>query len=156
MLYRRKFIGGILQIFGGKLANIDLQKYLLLATSMQEKPLYEFTPYKYGCFSFTSYCDRRAMVRDKLIKPLDDRWEVDSAAGDFLPMLSQEDRRILSYVKDNYGKLAGDELIRFVYKKFPYYTIKSEIADQFLDEEEIRKKQGKVLSKIKSCLFHRL
>jgi len=51
MLYRRKFLGGLLQIFGGKLANIDLQKYLLLATDMQEKPLYEFTPYKYGCFS---------------------------------------------------------------------------------------------------------
>jgi len=149
MLYRRKFIGGLLQIFGGKLANIDLQKYLLLATDMQEKPLYEFTPYRYGCFSFTSYCDRRAMARDRLIKSLDERWEID-AKNDYLMMLNEEDRSILESIKNNFGKLTGDKLIKYVYDNYPYYTIKSEIANQFLSDEEIKKNKEKYSHKTKA------
>ncbi len=140
MLYRRKFLGGLLQIFGGQLSNVDLQKYLMLATEMQKKPLYEFTPYKYGGFSFTSYCDKRAMTKNGVIKS-SDGW-VDDSDVDYFPELSPKDQSILLEVKNSYGNMTGDELVKYVYKKFPYYTINSEIAHKFLTTDEINRNKN--------------
>jgi len=140
MFYRRRFLGGLLQIFGGRLSNVDLQKYLMLATDMQNKPLYEFTPYKYGCFSFTSYCDKRAMTKSGMIKS-SDGWVV-SRDIDYFSELSPEDQSILIEVKNNYGNMTRDELVQHVYKKFSYYTINSEIADKFLTTDEINRNKN--------------
>lgn len=145
MLYRRKFLGGLLQIFGGRLSNIDLQKYLMLATDSQDKPLYEFTPYKYGCFSFTSYCDKRAMIRDKIIKS-DEKWIINDNV-DYHSLLTRQDQEILFKTKINYGKLVGNKLIKYVYEKYPYYTINSEIAEQLIGRQKLKNNREKYLLK---------
>ncbi|WP_022708770.1 hypothetical protein [Bartonella bovis] len=59
---RQKLLLALLQEFGGCLSNIDFQKYLFLFTQWEEKQSYEFVPYKYGCFSFQSYADKRKLI----------------------------------------------------------------------------------------------
>ncbi|OQB04378.1 MAG: hypothetical protein BWY19_01205 [bacterium ADurb.Bin212] len=153
MLYRRKFLGGLLQIFGGKLANIDFQKYLMLATEMQSKPLYDFTPYKYGCFSFTSYCDKRAMARDRMITQ-DDCWALsDNDEVDYFSLLTKEDKEIILYTKNKYGRLTGNDLVKLVYEKHPFYTINSEIAEKLIGANKLRENREKYFGQQEKGLF---
>ena len=63
MNYRQKTLLGLLKAFKGRLPRRDFQKYLFLFTQEFEKqPSFEFVPYKYGCFSFQSYADKRRLV----------------------------------------------------------------------------------------------
>ena len=57
MLYRRKIILSLLQLFEGELEKIRLQKLLFLFTQQQAKAEYDFVPYKYGCFSYSANAD---------------------------------------------------------------------------------------------------
>ena len=56
-------------------SNMDFQKLLLLYTQECEmKPTYEFVPYKYGGFSFTSYADKRRLTKAGLLVQDDQQW----------------------------------------------------------------------------------
>ena len=57
---RQKRLLCLLDALGGDVGNLDFQKLLLLFCSggTVGQP-YEFVPYKFGAFSFTSYADRR-------------------------------------------------------------------------------------------------
>jgi uncharacterized protein YwgA len=57
MLYRRKIILGLIEVFGGTVDKLCLQKMLFLLSQQQEKPVYEFIPYHYGGYSFTAQWD---------------------------------------------------------------------------------------------------
>jgi uncharacterized protein (DUF488 family) len=127
----------LLQAFSGRLSNTNLQKYLFLYT--QEYPSiksYEFVPYKFGCFSFQSYADRRKLTELCLLKPQKDFWELDGEI-DYLAQIRTEERRTLIMFMDKYTSLNGDQLIREVYRQYPYYAIKSEIADKLMDSGEL-------------------
>ena len=62
MFYRRKLILSILELFGGEMSKINLQKILFLVTNRQVKPAYDFIPYKYGAYSYSANADLTAMV----------------------------------------------------------------------------------------------
>ena len=63
MNYRQRTLVRLLRAFGGHLPRLDLQKYLFLYNSeFQKEPDFEFVPYKFGCFSFQSYADRRRLI----------------------------------------------------------------------------------------------
>lgn len=135
LLYRHKILLGILQAFGGNLSSTNLQKYLFLFTQMcQKEKSYEFVPYQYGCFSFQSYADRRKLVQEGILTAKES-WVV-SRDHDFIGMLDESDRRKITLFAKNYHDIKGDDLVRKVYKKFPYYAIKSEIASELMNTEE--------------------
>ena len=91
MYYRRKFILALLQLFGGQLDNLNLQKLLFLATRKQEKKSYDFVPYKYGCFSFQANQDLMTMVkRGNLIKE-GNTWNIVDKE-DYNALLKKEDK----------------------------------------------------------------
>ncbi len=54
MLYRRKIILALIDVFGRTIGKLHLQKMLFLLSQRQEKPIYEFIPYHYGGYSFTA------------------------------------------------------------------------------------------------------
>ena len=57
LFYRAKGMLVLLEAFGSRIGKIDFQKYLFLWTREQDEPIYDFVPYKYGCFSFQSCRD---------------------------------------------------------------------------------------------------
>lgn len=59
LFYRKKLLLAVLESFGGSINNIKFQKYLFLIMEKLNKKYYHFVPYKYGCFSFESYNDKR-------------------------------------------------------------------------------------------------
>ena len=136
MYYRRKVILSLLQVFGNELNKTDFQKYLFLFTRMQEKPSYDFVPYKYGCFSFQSLADKRTMEKYGLLAQ-DNKWEkIDKK--NYIDELTPDDRKNIIEFKERYGKLKGKELIRYVYSNYPYYAIKSTIANEMLTPSQYK------------------
>jgi len=63
MYYRRKIILTLIERFGGELKSTDFQKLLLLFTRRQQKPAFEFVPYKFGAFSFRVRADKGTVIK---------------------------------------------------------------------------------------------
>lgn len=133
MFYRQKLILGLIQSFGGQLDNIDFQKYLFLYNSIcyiKEKQLFDFVPYKYGCFSFQSYEDIRSLRESGFIE--DSKIALKNSDIDFLGTLTKDDQKKLAYFKQQFANKKGRDLVRYVYEKYPYYTINSKIFDKVI------------------------
>ena len=135
LFYRQKVLLGILQAFGGSLTSLNLQKYLFLFSALcQKEKSYEFVPYKYGCFSFQSYADRKKLVQQGILCSADD-WTI-TCEYDFLGMLEPGDRQKIELFADKFRNTKGNALVREVYRKYPYFAIKSEIAGKLMTDDE--------------------
>ena len=64
MFYRRKIILALIQLLGGELEKIRIQKLLFLYSQKKKNPEYEFIPYKFGCYSFSAKADLNTMVKN--------------------------------------------------------------------------------------------
>ncbi len=134
MFYRRKLLISLLSQLGGKASSTDFQKLLFLVARRQAEPSYDFVPYRYGCFSFQSYADKRKLVAGGVLEDSED-WRLLSSGEDYRKELLGRDREAIAVV----GRSAprGDELVSAVYREFPYYAIRSEIAARVLNAEEL-------------------
>lgn len=137
MLYRRKVILAILETWVEAVPLTDFQKILLLFTKKQENSAYDFVPYKYGGFSFTSYVDRRFMIKQGLLLNNDRRWIKGNISKTYDSVLNPKDQIILRNLYKSTSHLKGNELVRHVYRAHPYYAIKSEIAEKLLNKHEL-------------------
>jgi hypothetical protein len=63
MFYRRKIILALLEVFGGRLEKINIQKLLFLLCNKQQRPEYDFIPYLFGSFSHSAKADLFTMVQ---------------------------------------------------------------------------------------------
>ena len=54
---RKKILLAILEKMGGYVSAICMQKYLYIFTRIGGEKIYDFVPYKYGCFSFQANQD---------------------------------------------------------------------------------------------------
>ncbi|MDZ7718340.1 MAG: DUF488 domain-containing protein [Balneolaceae bacterium] len=135
MYYRRKILLSLLEVFDNELEKIRLQKLLLLFTQKQEKPAYDFVPYKFGCFSFHANADLHTMTKYEQVSKQKKKW-VRTEKKSWLNELKSEDRQVLFEIKKDYGNKSVQELLEITYKNYPYYALNSTIIDDVLEEEE--------------------
>ena len=152
MFYRRKVLLSLMEIFEGELEKIRLQKLLLIFTHMQEKPSYDFIPYKFGCFSFSANADLNAMVRKGVINDENNRWKKEHSEC-YSIQLRKKDQTILQYVKNKFKAYSINDLIRYTYLNYPFYAINSQIAEDRLSEEELKKVKAAAPCKTNSVLY---
>jgi uncharacterized protein (DUF488 family) len=138
MFYRRKIILALLQLFDGELDKIRLQKLLFLFTQKQTKAVYDFVPYKFGCFSFSANADMTAMVKRCFLIE-DEKSFQKKDPTDYLKQLKPADLKLLQEIKTNYGKMSANALMKHTYMNFPFYAIKSEVAENILTKDELEK-----------------
>lgn len=138
MFYRRKIILALLEIFGGQLEKIQLQKLLFLFTKRQTKPDYEFIPYKYGCFSYSANADLTTMVTKGFLVDKDSRL-LRADKTSYFKVLKEEDRKLLADIKRSYGGMDSNALMRHTYLNYPYYAINSIKAKEILSPDELKK-----------------
>jgi uncharacterized protein (DUF488 family) len=138
MFYRRKIILAMLQLFDGHLDKIRLQKLLFLFASKQTKAEYDFIPYKYGCYSYSANADMTAMVTRGFLTE-DEKTFSKKDPTDYLKQLKPADLKLLQEVKASYGKMSANALMKHTYINFPFYAIKSEVAENILSQEELEK-----------------
>ena len=138
MFYRRKIILALLQVFGGRLEKINLQKLLFLVCQKQKEPDYEFIPYLYGCYSHSAKADLYTMVKKGFLEE-DDTSYSKKDGKNYLSLLDEGDKKLVAQANLLYNKLDADGLMKLTYKNFPYYAINSTTAQRLLSKEEIDK-----------------
>jgi hypothetical protein len=137
---RQRLLLSLLDSLGDSVAAIDFQKLLFLFThEFEDSPSYEFVPYKFGCFSFTSYADKRKLVAKGLLADDETRWRL-TKDGRAEARKRHELEEALSAFNERYTGLHGDELVRNVYKRYPYYAIRSEVVDRVVKSQADRKR----------------
>lgn len=142
LYYRRKILLALLEAFGGKLTAKSLQKYLFLFTRKQEIKAYDFIPYRYGCFSFQANQDIVTLGNYGYLgitETDNGRFITLKDQKNYATLLDLFDRQLLIDIKTEFGDLSQQELIHFTYVNYPYYAIKSSIANQILTPEELQK-----------------
>jgi len=132
MLYeRQKHLLALVNALGGEVGGLDFQKLLLLyCLEMEASPSYDFVPYKFGGFSFTSYADKRSLIGKGLLADENRIWKL-TPEGRVVPITVSILAAMSRFAKHHAG-LRGDALISEVYRRHPYYAIRSEIAEQVL------------------------
>ncbi len=136
---RQKKLLALVSALGGEAGNLDFQKLLLLyCLEAEETPAYEFVPYKFGGFSFTSYADKRRLIEKGLLADEDRTWKL-TLDGQRTASAYSAGTRLNQFVKQ-YEGLRGDALIVEAYKRHPYYAIRSEIVERVLagDDDSIQ------------------
>jgi uncharacterized protein (DUF488 family) len=113
-----------------------MQKLLFLLSEEFQLPAYDFIPYKFGCFSIQSYADKRNMIRDGFLLSNEHEWRLANEALLTRFHLVSEDKCKIDLLHSRYSSLKGDELIRHVYLKYPYYATKSEIVGKILSPSQ--------------------
>lgn len=136
MLYdRQKTLLALLDALGGNVGNLDFQKLLFLyCHELQETPSYEFVPYRYGGFSFTSYADKRRLIERGLLADEERAWKLTKAGSEAASVASAVRQKIERFAQ-HYEGVRGDALVAEAYRRHPYYAIRSEMAERLLANE---------------------
>jgi uncharacterized protein (DUF488 family) len=145
MFYRKKITLALIEIFGGEIDKLKFQKLLFLLSELQSNPLYHFVPYKYGCFSFTANLDITSLINKGIILEKNNKLIKLDKNKTFFEEIKNEDKEILIKIKNEFEKFSTEDLIKYTYNNFPYYAIKSEIKNKYLNQKEIDKFQEKKL-----------
>lgn len=131
---RQRQLLQLLDALGGSAKNLDFQKLLFLyCQELTSGRPYDFVPYKYGAFSFTSYADRRKLVERGLLTNDENSWRLTDEGRDTVGGTS--DVPLKAFVRQ-YRSRRGDALVAEAYRRFPYYAIRSEIADRVLAHDQ--------------------
>ena len=152
MFYRRKIILALLQTFDGRLEKIRLQKLLFLVCKKQEIPTYEFIPYRYGCYSYSANADLTTMVTKGFLSEDKNAFQKKDKLS-YIKKLEEKDQRIIAEIKNLYGRMSANALIKHTYVNFPYWAINSEIATTVLSSPELEKVTQNKTTGTKTTLF---
>ncbi|PDW02935.1 DUF488 domain-containing protein [Candidatus Viridilinea mediisalina] len=135
MLNRQKAVLLFLRHASHAVSSIRLMKWSFLLAN--ETPshggatFYAFVPYKYGPYSFTLDQEKDALVRDGLVKIIDQKRLCLTAAGRQIELkLAENVSQDLCYITQTYGSCSDQALIDLVYEKYPWYTINSQLPEK--------------------------
>lgn len=152
MFYRRKIILSLLQLYNNQLDKISLQKLLFLFTRQQQKPVYDFVPYRYGCYSFSLYADLNAMVGKEWLQESEKMYTY-IGQTDYLTSLEKSDLVLLKEIREQYGKMNAQALMKHTYLNFPYWATHSLKAKEILSPEQLIKVQASRHQGTQTILF---
>lgn len=137
MLNRQKILLNILNQNRGKVSRIKLVKIAFLLNHEEEIggeiPFYDFVPYKFGPFSFALYRELSTLERDGYIQTTDktialcDPMKAEVAM--IIQGLPEKLQHQVANVVRNYAGMSFTNLLRYVYKKYPWFAIASERHD---------------------------
>lgn len=134
---RQRVLLELLDALNEPVGSTDFQKLLFLYTREGEStPSYDFVPYRFGCFSFTSYADKRRLVEEGLIED-DENWKL-TDKGRRVGRCGERSPLPMARFAKQYKNLRGNALIADVYQRYPYFATRSEIAEKVLSRREDR------------------
>jgi uncharacterized protein (DUF488 family) len=127
---RQRLLLQLIDALGGSVGKLDFQKLLFLySQEYSASAPYDFVPYKFGAFSFTSYADRRKLIERDLLVDDEQRWQITAKGCRVIDRTA--DMQLVEFTK-RYSALRGDDLVAETYRRFPYFASRSEIATRVL------------------------
>ncbi len=136
MIYRKKILLAITELFGGEISATDFQKLLFIFSERQTEKKFDFVPYKFGCFSFQALADKNNLIKEGYLKN-SKSWSLNIDNANFVQTLNETDRKQLTQLKKRFTNLSTKDLIRYVYLNYPYFAINSEVASKYLSKDEL-------------------
>lgn len=141
---KKKIILAIIERMGNRVTAKCFQKYLFIFTRMQsENRIYDFVPYKYGCFSFSANQDIINLERKGFITV--DRQPDEECTYEVAPLakayalLDLFDKKNIDAIRDLYLKMTQDELIAYTYIRWPFTAVNSVIKQRLLNAQQLDK-----------------
>jgi hypothetical protein len=145
LLHRQKKLLALLDAHGGTMPHLDFQKLLFLFCQEQgAESDFEFVPFKFGGFSFTSHADKRSLIAKGLLGEEENVWRL-TAEGRASAIVSSPLRRQMEGFQKRHAHLRGDALVAHAYLRYPFYATRSEIASRVLAGDDA------ALAAIASC-----
>ncbi len=136
---RQRLLLALIEALGGSVQSTDFQKLLLLYTKeCESEPSYDFVPYQFGGFSFSSYADKRRLIDRGLLDDDENRWTLSDTGRIAAKREHTIGARAAPFIA-RYSKLRGDSLIAEVYRRHPYYATRSRIAERVLPAAKDRR-----------------
>lgn len=81
-----------------------------------------------------------------------DRW-IKTDKKDYLSLIKKQDFLNLKHLKDKFSKYTTKDLIKYTYRKYPFYAINSTVSKKYLTSKEIKEvERNRPKSRLK-CLF---
>lgn len=128
--HRQRFLLKLLEISGGNLSKIKLQKLLFLSQITRETSIstyYDFVPYLYGCHSFQASADLSLLESRGWLKQGSKNIRlITNTRFD----ISNYDMDILNIVLGQFRNYSNTMLIKYIYENYPYYAIYSRAAKE--------------------------
>jgi hypothetical protein len=134
---RQRLLLALVDAFEGATASTDFQKLLFLYTKEWEaEPSYDFVPYQFGSFSFSSYADKRRLIERGLLEEDASRWVLTDTGR----LAARSEKALIDRTRRFAAghALRGDALIADVYRRYPYYATRSKIAERVLPKASDR------------------
>lgn len=133
---REKKLIALLGAIGEPVRPTDFQKLLFLYMQEQDSPRrsntvnrYEFVPYQYGAYSFTSLHDRRRLHGKGIVDSDEGHWALTHYGQNLLAEYMTEFDTSFAI---RYQNIRGSSLLKQTYLRYPYYAINSKIKDMLL------------------------
>jgi uncharacterized protein (DUF488 family) len=135
---RQRVLLELLDALNEPVGSTDFQKLLFLYTREGEStPSYEFVPYRFGCFSFTSYADKRRLIEQGLLDEDEQAWKL-TEKGRRMARGGERSPLLMARFAKQYKSLRGNALVADVYQRYPYFATRSEIVEKVLPKKEDR------------------
>ncbi|SHM85711.1 Protein of unknown function, DUF488 [Chryseobacterium carnipullorum] len=118
----------------------------------KQNPEYDFVPYKYGCFSFSANADLNALCKKDLLEDLDSLYRITEDI-DYLNVLKPLDKKRMLELKETYGMMSNNSLMKHTYINYPLWAIKSIVAKKILDEKFYQRVLNAIPNNDKTILY---
>ncbi|MBX3378428.1 MAG: DUF488 domain-containing protein [Phycisphaeraceae bacterium] len=131
MLQRQRALLAFLDLAGGKATHTEVTKWAFLLR--QETPsrggsaFYQFVPYKYGPYSFCLFQEVAALARDGYLTESEHSWAITSAGAQASQAMDASVRSDAARVVRTHRARQRDDLINYVYERYPAFTVNSEL-----------------------------
>jgi hypothetical protein len=133
---RQRRLLALLDALGCRSGKRDFQKKLFLYTrEVETEPSYEFVPYQFGAFSFTSNVDMRKLSDRGFLNEQGNFWILTPNGQREVRLPLEARERMLGFAQ-HIADLNGDALVAETYRRYPYFAIHSRIAESVLRDDK--------------------
>ena len=125
---------------GDWLPSIQIQKLMFLLTDSQEERVYDFMPYKYGCYSMQLSQDLRNLTKDGYLLCEEDgtiqKYKIARNDLGLKSFVKDKDFKVIQRIIRRFGDLTKNDLIKYTYLNYPFFAINSVMARTLLTDAE--------------------
>jgi len=136
--HRQRLLLFLLEQAGGTLSRLDLQKLLFLYVEESGTKHYAFVPYRFGCYSFLATDDLELLYKRDWITLSEKEISLKRPLREHGWAVSSEERQVVRRWLPTQAK-RGTALIRYIYRRYPWYAIQSEIKEDILNPDELER-----------------
>ena len=138
--YREKCLAALMEQLDDWTPSIQIQKLVFLLTDRQEERVYDFMPYKYGCYSMQLSQDLRNLTKDGYLLCNDDgtthKYKIARNDLKLSRLIERRDNEVIARIIKRFAEMTINDLIKYTYQNYPFFAINSKMAKVMLSETE--------------------